>query len=470
MKICVLSGSPKGKYSITYQTVRFLEMKFPGDTFETVHVGQRIHSLEKDMSLALEAVRRADLLLFCYPVYTFIVPYQLHRFIELLKESGEDISGKYGAQISTSKHFYDTTAHTFVKENCEDMGLRYLGGLSADMDDLLTNKGQKDAVAFWRLIHWRVKNHICESVSRNKDACSSENAAEESGIGHYIPHSTGNGKDKGEHGYKALDSHGKNAKAGRDVVIVADLKDNDPDLGVMIEDFCNLYPYTTRVVNLEKYPFKGGCLGCFNCAVSGKCIYKDHFDEFLRKEIQTASAIVYAFRITDHSMGSRMKLYDDRQFCNGHRTVTAGMPVGYLIRGDLDKEPNLRMIIQGRSEVGGNFLAGTATDEKGVEDLAKSLVYALKTKLTQPATFLGVGGMKIFRDLIWLMQGMMKADHKFYKEHGLYDFPQKQKATILKMKLVGCLISNPKVKAKMGNMMNEGMIAPYRKIVKGKED
>ena len=36
--------------------------------------------------------------------------------------------------------------------------------------------------------------------------------------------------------------------------------------------------------------------------------------------------------------------------------------------------------------------------------------------------------MKIFRDLIYVMcRGMMKADHKFYKEHGIYDFPYKQK-------------------------------------------
>ena len=43
---------------------------------------------------------------------------------------------------------------------------------------------------------------------------------------------------------------------------------------------------------------------------------------------------------------------------------------------------------------------------------------------------LGVYGMKIFRDLIYIMQGLMKADHKFYKEHGIYDFPQKQKKRI----------------------------------------
>ena len=73
--------------------------------------------------------------------------------------------------------------------------------------------------------------------------------------------------------------------------------------------------------------------------------------------------------------------------------------------------------------------------------------------------------MKIFRDLIWLMRGMMKADHKFYKKHGQYDFPQKKRGTALKMYLVGALISNKKIKAKMGNAMNEGMLAPYNKLI-----
>ena len=73
--------------------------------------------------------------------------------------------------------------------------------------------------------------------------------------------------------------------------------------------------------------------------------------------------------------------------------------------------------------------------------------------------------MKIFRDLIYQMQGMMKADHRFYKAMGQYDFPQKKKGMILKMYLVGALLSSPKIKSKMGNKMNEGMIAPYRKIL-----
>jgi hypothetical protein len=67
------------------------------------------------------------------------------------------------------------------------------------------------------------------------------------------------------------------------------------------------------------------------------------------------------------------------------------------------------------------------------------------------------------------MQGMMKADHQFYKAHGQYDFPQKQWTTMLKMYLVGALISSPKLKSKLGNKMNEGMLMPYEKILKKTE-
>jgi hypothetical protein len=129
---------------------------------------------------------------------------------------------------------------------------------------------------------------------------------------------------------------------------------------------------------------------------------------------------------------------------------------------------NLQMIVEGRAQVGTNFLAGVATDEGNTDEsidlMAASLAYALDNKYVPPQNFYGIGGMKIFRDLIWLMQGMMKADHKFYKALGQYDFPQKKRGTMLKMYLVGALLSSEKIKAKMGNAMNEGMLMPYNKL------
>ncbi len=163
MKVCVWNGSPKGDYSITLQTVLFLQDRYPQCTFEILPVGQKIRMYEQDMREALAAIADAELLLFCYPVYTFLAPYQLHRFIELVKESGADVSGKFAAQISTSKHFYDVTAHGYIRDNCLDMGLRYLGGLSADMDDLLCARGRAEAAAFWDYTLFCAQNGLFET-------------------------------------------------------------------------------------------------------------------------------------------------------------------------------------------------------------------------------------------------------------------------------------------------------------------
>ena len=443
MKILVINGSPKGKNSITLQTVLYLQKKNPEHTFDVLHVGQRIRALEKDFSSALEAIRNAEVLLFSYPVYTFIAPCQLHRFIALMKQNGAEVSGKIATQISTSKHFYDITAHRYIQDNVQEMGMHFIRGLSTDMEDLPTKKGQQEADSWFAHFVWCAENRYFEPYYPVPGPTAAVPVT--------VPEENFDGKPG-------------------DVVIIADLKPGDTQLAGMISRFRSKLPYATRVVNLREYPFTGGCLGCFRCAATGKCIHKDGFDEYLRTKIQTADSMVYAFTIEDHSMGALFKTYDDRQFCNGHRTVTIGMPVGYLISGNLSKEENLRTIIEGRAQVGSNILAGIATDETdtdaAIDAFAANLDYALKHKNTGPQNFLGVGGMKIFRDLIYQMRGFMRADHKFFKSHGQYDFPQKQWPKSLAMYLVGAMMANPKLHSKMGGKMNEGMLMPYTKVLK----
>ena len=443
MNILIVNGSPKGPYSITLQTCLYLELLHPEHTFSCLHAGQKIRAYEKDFSEPLAAIKQADAIVFAYPVYTFLVPAQLHRFIELMKEHQAEIAGKFATQISTSKHFYDITAHGFIRDNCRDLGLRYIRGLSADMDDLTAEKGQKDARAFFDYFIWCTEQGICEkpfgSYSTPKHAPVS------------VP-----------------EGHDSSGKTG-DIVVVADLAPDDVQLKSMIDRFGAVCPKKVRVVNIHDFPFRGGCISCFNCSSDGVCIYQDGFTDLLRNEIQTAEAIVPAFTVRDHSMGSLFKTYDDRQFCNGHRTVTMGRPFGYLVSGNLSEEENLRTVLEARAEVGGNFLAGIATDETDpdgeIDALAAKITYAVSHAYTQPADFYGVGGMKIFRDLIWLMQGLMKADHRFYKAHHQYDFPQKKRGKMLAMYLVGGMMNNKKLKTKMGSKLNDGMIMPYRKVL-----
>lgn len=444
MKIAVINGSPKGKYSITLQTALYLEKKYPEHEFSVLHAGQKIKALEKDFSAAQELLEGSDAVIFSYPVYTFLAPSQLHRFIELVKANGVDLKDKFATQISTSKHFYDITAHKYIEENALDMGMRYIRGLSADMEDLLSEKGRVDAEKFFDRFLWSVDEEIYISAPAK--------------VSDYTPVRATPVQQNTEQ------------KDGKDIVILTDETDLGSHLSSMIERFRAVFSYKTRIVNISEYPLAGGCLGCLRCAVSEKCVYKDNFDTFLREKIQTADALVYAFTISDHSMGSRFKMYDDRNFCNGHRSVTVGMPVGYIVSGNYSAETNVRTVVEARSETGGNFLAGVATDEadtdKQIDTLAKTLAFALDTQHTAPANFWGVGGTKIFRDLIYQMRGMMKADHKFYKKQGIYDFPHKNKGKTMLMYAVGALLSSEKILSKMGNKMNEGMLMPYEQILK----
>ena len=451
MNICILNGSPKGQFSVTYQTVLFLEKKFPQDCFETLHVGKQIKAFEKDFQAARASLEKADLILFCYPVYTFLVPSQLHRFIELMIESGMDFTGKKAAQLSTSKHFFDTTAHAFISDNCVDLGLDYLGGLSADMEDLTHEKGQKEAVDFWNLIHFRAENNLVEDLPGIATKKTLNNPAKSESTDDATPEIIES---------KIL------ANSKYTACVVTDLRPGDNELASLIKNFRDTFLGSVKIVNLRTIRMDGGCLGCLNCAITGKCVYKDGFDDFLRQEIQSCNAIVYAFTIKNHSMGALMKKYDDRQFCNGHRTVTMGMPYAYLVNGDLSAESNLREVMDARAQVAENFLAGVALNQEQVPALCKNLTYALDNKLTLPSKFYGVGGMKIFRDLIWVMGGLMKADYKFYKKHGFFDFPQKKRGTKIAMIFLGAIVNNKKIKAKMGNAMTEGMLMPYKKVLK----
>ena len=443
MKILILNASPKGGFSTTLQTALYLQALHPEHEFTFLPVGRKIKSYEKNFAPARSALEGAELILFSYPVYTFIAPYQLHRFIELIKADGVDLRGKFASQITTSKHFYDVTAHRYVEENCFDLGMKVIRGLSADMEDLLSDQGQKEARMFFDQLIFSCEHGL--SVTPPPKPPAEERPPYQSAL----PQA-----DKSQ---------------GKDVVVVTNCAPEDTGLSNMIADFRAALPYESRVVNVREFPFDGGCLGCFGCAVTGKCVYKDGFDEFLRNTIQTADGFVYAFAISDHYTHSSFKCFDDRQFCNGHRTVTHGTPIAYLIRGNYQYESNLRMIVEARCEVGGNYLCGVATDEgdtaADIRGLADNLAFAMERGLTRPANFYGVGGMKIFRDLIYLMQGLMKADHKFYKEHGIYDFPQKQKKRIWQMKLVGALMAIPSMQKKAKGKMAQSMIAPYQKIV-----
>ena len=59
---------------------------------------------------------------------------------------------------------------------------------------------------------------------------------------------------------------------------------------------------------------------------------------------------------------------------------------------------------------------------------------------------------------------VMQADHRFFRKHGFYDFPQKKRGTMLAMYLVGFMMRS-RMRDKLSSKITEGMLMPYRKVL-----
>jgi hypothetical protein len=139
----------------------------------------------------------------------------------------------------------------------------------------------------------------------------------------------------------------------------------------------------------------------------------------------------------------------------------------------LRQEANLRQVLEARSQVGRLYLLDIVTDEYDgdaeitslLTRLAQKTMWALEAKPQRPINFLGVGGMKVFRDLIYVVRGLMQEDHRFYKRHGLYDFPHKQVKKILQSQLMGLLLMSRKSRRKASRAMRDSLLKQYDTII-----
>jgi hypothetical protein len=98
--------------------------------------------------------------------------------------------------------------------------------------------------------------------------------------------------------------------------------------------------------------------------------------------------------------------------------------------------------------------------------LGDQILWGIEAGFSRPPSFLGVGGHKVFRDLIYSMRGVMKADHVYYKEHGLYDFPQKDLKSLALNLLFLSMRSIPSLRSRMYKEGNKRMIGPLEKVLK----
>lgn len=453
MKICIISGSPKGEESITLQYVRFIEQAFPEHTFPVVHAGRDIKKMEQQREAwdeALAKVYDSDGVVFATPVYFMLVPGQLKRFIEMAfeRDARSAFSQKYSAALTTSIHYFDHTAHSYLHGISEDFGMHHAGSYSAHMEDLKSEVEQKRLLLFF--------SDFLDAISE-KRAITREFLPLPKVSPTYYPSTQST----------VVDTN------GRRVVILHDAKPGS-DQEAMVRRMAALFGGQATVADIGDSLMKGGCLGCCRCAFDNTCVYQDGFRDFWERYVVPADIMIMCGTIQDRYLSATWKQWNDRSFFNGHVPALEGKQIGYLVEGPLAHLPNLREVLAMRVMMGKANLVGIVTDESGdsgeidtaIRTLASRSVRFAEQGYISPATFQAVGGRKLFRDEIWGgMRAIFKADDRYFRTHGLYDFPTKNYLERIGNRLFSFFLDIPGIRKNVEKNLVTYMIRPFRETI-----
>jgi len=457
MKFAVLNGSPKGEVSVTVQYIRLIQKKYPEHEFKLLNVAHDISRMEKrdeGFPQIIEEIKTADGVIWAFPLYVFLVSSQYKRFIELIweRQAVDAFQGKYACALSTSIHFFDHTAHAYMRGICDDLGMKFTESFSADMDDIFSDEK--------RQILYKWIGDFIKAIELKKMTPVFTAPILASPFG-YKPGRPAARIDAGK----------------LKIRILADIENPTGNLAGMIEHFCETIQGDVQAFAIERIDMKGGCLGCMECAFDNECVYKDGFIDFFEDNIRDADVVLYAGSIRDRFLSARMKMVWDRRFYKGHIPVHIGKQVGFIVSGPLAQLPNLQEIFQANAEMSGANLAGIVSDEAGdsakvdalIEDFAARCVDYAQTDYIRPKTFLGLGGHKIFRDQIWSrLRFPFDADFRFMEAHGMFDFPQKDTRYLEIGAKMTAMIQDPKMRQTIRKMIKTEMLRGYKKIVETK--
>lgn len=465
IRILVVNGSPKGEYSLTLQHSLYMLGQEKAVEYKVLQAGEALSKIDFDeawLDSAMENIQWADGIVWTTPVYTMLVPWQLLRLFQLIKTAGGHsiFQGKYATSMMTCFHYYDQLAEDWLRATSEDLGMSYLEGRTADNADML------DA-AHRASMSWFMNDFV--NSCRNRDPVERK----------FLPL----GDMKSPRFTPAKITPSKAAKPLPEgshlrTVLLTDEIGQDGNLSRMIDVFMDAYPHPIEVIDINDFPYEAGCDGCLKCELVGECSREDGFGEFYLNLVNTCDVLIFAMNLEDRYLKPIWKLFLDRTFANGHRTSMMGKHTTYLVAGPLRALPNVRQFLEGKDNVGRENAMGIIGDdyedsaylEGLLRNSAERLSQAALAKYQKSVNFLGVGGIKIFRDLIYGMRGVVGDDHRFYKEHGLYDFPQKDLRNEAFNLGMGMAFKLKSVRMQAYEGMAEMYIKPHKEIVEsGKE-
>jgi multimeric flavodoxin WrbA len=463
MKIVVLGGSPKGNVSVTMQYIDHMKRIHPEHTCTTHLIAKDLRVLERDRArfdALIEDVRGCDLLLWAFPLYILSAHANVHRFTELVEERGavSAFTGKYAATLTTSIHYYDHLAHQWTRAIDDDWGLLHAGTFSAEMYDLVDGKTRAQYERFLDRLFTDVARKVpVQRASLPRAAAAGVPGAPDATLALAPP-------------AVKLDNHGVR------IVVVTDAEAGSAQER-MVARFAASFVEPPRVRNLNDMKIKGGCKGCLRCGFDNHCVYGDGDDiaKLYSEEIPAADALVLAPTVKSRYFSSLFKTYLDRRFQWTHQPQLHGKQTAWIVSGALSRSPHLSEAMGGMSELDEANPVGIVSDDPELlvggdlnallGRLAADLVASARSGYRAPQTFLGVAGIKLFRDEIYgNLRFVFQGDHRYYRKHGMYDFPQKNRSLRVRNFFMANLSRIPPVRDFIQKNMETLMLGAFKKV------
>jgi multimeric flavodoxin WrbA len=460
MKISVINGSPKGEASITIQYVNFLQKKFPQDSFQILPIAKDIRKIEKDndyFSFIIDEIRNSDGILWAFGLWVMLVSAQLIRFIELISErSAQDaFKDKYTAALSTSIHYFDHIAHNYIRAISEDLKMKYTDGFSLDLMDLIKEDERNNLIIFTEHFFQAIKHELPTTKL-------------------FIP------LKFNDFTYHSSSVTNKINTRDKKILILTDESNSNSNLGKMVNRFVQSFDVdnNVQVVSLDDIDIKAGCLGCMRCGYDYHCQYKDGFTNFYNDQVRTSDILVFAGSVKGRFLSSKWKTFYDRSFFWNHTPSLIGKQIGYILSGPLSHTANLIQYLEASSCARQDSnLVDIITDQSEdsleidhlLETFAARLISYSEKGYIKPKNFLGVGGHKIFRDNIWgRLRMIWQADHRYFKKHGKYDFPQKEYRIQIASALMMTFTKIPKFRKMFYHTLKNMPMKRIQKLIKNR--
>ena len=422
-RVLFLCGSPRRKGSASLYTARYLAQFLDHDYEFLDVVGAKLSANPTEAEPAfLEIVGKmqgADAVVWTFGAWVYFVSVQMQYLLDkLFSQPDYHFFGKVAAAVMTSTHIQDDFILDRVRFISEQLGLGYIGDVSAAGNPFFGYVGDEEATEYsCRVLAGLINRALSDGHVPSRYYSPVERT--------YLS-STHRGP-----GF-SLDSPAAQKTGGKSILIITGNRLAEDDANASIVEAIRRYSRNNvETIELQDRNV-APCVGCYLCAtrVEGICVLNDEY-ETINRRTHEVDGIVLVGTCASGMVDCHLKAFLDRWWGNYHRPSLTGK-YGFVVAtggGPLEADAawHLKQALNMTGTRCISALTQSAADAPqfaaSLQRAAEDLDRAMDEKWQMPDRFDTRAARMTFRDLVATSGMFLRADHKFYKEQDMFDYP-----------------------------------------------